>query len=75
MLRAGHAVLIKIHAFYQELKICHLQLLEVIFLYYFEDGMRIERYKEDCYDLSILLAAEEQLFQEFSRHRINLTRL
>ena len=36
-------------------------------LYYGEAGMRIERCREDCYDLSNLQAALEQLSQQFSR--------
>ena len=50
MLRAGQAVLIKIHVLCQDLKGYHLQFLEVMSLYYGEAGMRIERCREDCYD-------------------------
>ena len=51
------AVLIKINVFYQGLKGYNLLFLEVMSLYYGEAGMRIERCREDCYDLSNLLAA------------------
>ena len=57
MLRTGEAVLIHIHVICQDLKGCHLQLLEIISLYYGEAGMRIERCREGCYDLSNLPAA------------------
>ena len=50
MLRTGQAVLIKIHVFCQDLKGYHLQLLEVMSLYYGEASMWIERCREDCYD-------------------------
>ena len=43
MLRTGQAVLIKTHVFCKDLKGYHLQLLEVMSLYYGEAGMRIER--------------------------------
>ena len=62
MLRTGQAVLIKIHVFCQDL---NLQFLEVMYLYYGEAGIRIERCREDCYDLSNLQAAGEQLCQKF----------
>ena len=62
MLRTGQAVLIKIHVFCQDL---NLQFLEVMSLYYGEAGIRIERCREDCYDLSNLQAAGEQLCQKF----------
>ena len=65
MLRTCQAVLIKKHVFCQELKGYRLQFLEVISLYYGETGMRIERCREDCYDLSNLQAAGEQLSQRF----------
>ena len=61
MLRTGQAVLIKIHVFCQDLKGYHLQFLEVMSLYYGEAGVRIERCREDCYGLSNLQAAGEQL--------------
>ena len=61
MLKTGQAVLIKMHVFCQDLKGYHLQFLEVMPLYYGEAGMRIERCGEDCYDLSNLQAAGEQL--------------
>ena len=57
MLRTGQAVLIKIHVLCQDLKGYHLQFLEIMSLYYGEAGMRIERCREDCYDLSNLQAA------------------
>ena len=63
----GQAVLIKIHVFCQDQKGYHLQFLQVICLYYGEAGMRIERCREDCYDLSNLQAAEEQLSEKCSR--------
>ena len=65
MLRTGQAVSIKIHVFCQELKGYHLQFFEVMSLYYAEAGMWIERCREDCYDLSNLHAAGEQLSQKF----------
>ena len=37
-----------------------------MYLYYGEAGMRIKRCREDCYDLSNLQAAEEQLSQKIS---------
>ena len=61
MLWTGQAVLLKIHVFCQDLKGYHLQFIEVMSLCYGEAGMRIERCREDCYDLSNLQAAEEQL--------------
>ena len=67
MLRTGQAVLIKIHVFCQDLEGYHLQFLEVMSLYYGEAGMLIERCREDCYDLSILQAAGEQLCHNFFR--------
>ena len=57
MLRTGKAVLIKIHVLCQDLKGYHLQSIEVMSLYNGEAGMRIERCREDCYDLSNLQAA------------------
>ena len=36
-------------------------------LYYGEAGMRIERCREDCYDLCNLQAVGEKLSQNFSR--------
>ena len=65
MLKTGQAVLIKIHVFCQDLKGYHLQFLEVMSLNYGEAGMWIERCREDCYDLSNLQAAGEQLSQKF----------
>ena len=59
--------MIELHALCQELKGYHLQFLEVMFLYYGEAGMRIERCSEDCYDLSNLQSAGGQLSQTFSR--------
>ena len=67
MMRTGHAVLIKIHVFCQDLKGYHLQFQKVMSLYYGEACMRIERCREDCYDLSNLQAAGEQLSQKLSR--------
>ena len=52
MMRTGQVVLIKVHVFCQVLKGHNLQFLEVMSLYYDEAGMRIERRREDCYDLS-----------------------
>ena len=69
MLRTGQAVLIKIHVFCQDLKGYHLQLLEVMSLYYGEDGMRIERWREDSYDLSNLQAAGKQFLKNFQDER------
>ena len=57
MLRTGQAVLVKIHVFCQDLKGYHLQFLDVMSLYNGEAGMRIERCREDCLDLSNLQAA------------------
>ena len=57
MLRTGQAVLINIHVFCQDLRGYHLQFLEVMSQYYGQVGMRIERCREDCYDLSNLQAA------------------
>ena len=54
MLRTGQAALIKIHVFYQDLKGYNLQFLQAMSLYIGEAGMRIERCREDCYDLSNL---------------------
>ena len=67
MLRTGQAVLIKILVFCQDLKGYHLQFLAAMSLYYGEAGMRIERCKEDCYDLCNLQAAGEQLSLKFQR--------
>ena len=44
-------------------------------LYYYVAGMRIERCREDCYDLSILQATVEQLSHKFLRWKINLTQV
>ena len=44
-------------------------------LYYGEAGMRIERCREDCYDLGNLKATGEQLSQKISRWRINLAQV
>ena len=63
----GQAVLIKTHAFCQDPKGYHLPFLEVMSLYYGEAGMRIERYREDCYDSSNPQVAGEQLLQNFLR--------
>ena len=52
MLRTGQAAFMKIHVACHDLKWYHLQLLEVMSLYDGEAVMRIERYKEDFYDLS-----------------------
>ena len=57
MLRTGQVVLIKIHIICQDLKGYHLQILQVS--NYDEPGMRIERCREDCYDLDNLHAAGE----------------
>ena len=46
----------------QDLKGYNLQFLEVMSLHYGEAGMRIERCREDCYDLGNLQVAGEQLF-------------
>ena len=67
ILRTGQAVLVKIHVLCQDLKGYHLQFQEVMSLYYGEAGMRIERCREDCYDLGNLLAAGEQLSHNFLR--------
>ena len=67
MLRTGQAVLIKIHVFSQDLKGYYLLFLEVMTLYYGAAGMRFERYREDCYDLSNPLAAGEQFSPKFSK--------
>ena len=56
----------KIHVFCQDLKVYHLQFLEVMTLYYGEAGMRIERRREYCYDLCNLQAAKELLSQNIS---------
>ena len=61
MQRTGQAVLIQIHVFCQDLKGYHLLLIEVMSLYYGEASMQIERCREDCYKLSNLQAAGEQL--------------
>ena len=71
MLRTGQAVLIKINVFRQELKGYHLQFFEVMSLYYGEAGIRIERCRKECYDLSNLQAAGEQLSKEVLRLKIN----
>ena len=60
MLRTGQVVLIKIHVFCQELKGYHLQLLEIMSLYYYEAGMWIERCRGDCHDSCRLHAVGEQ---------------
>ena len=75
MVRTGQAVLIKIHVFCQDQKGYHLQFLEVMSLYHREAGMRIERCREDCYDLSNLEAAGEQISTKFSRCMINMTQV
>ena len=56
-------MLIKIDVFCQNLKGYHFQFLEVMSLYYGEAGKRIERCREDCYDLSNLQTAGEQFSQ------------
>ena len=61
ILRTGQAVLIQIHVLCQDLRGYHMQSLEVMSLYYGEAGMRIERCRKDCKDVSILQAAGEQL--------------
>ena len=61
MLRTGQALLTRIHVLCQDLKGYHLQFLEVMSLYYGEAAMRIERCRDDCYDVSNLQAAGEQL--------------
>ena len=60
-------MLIKMHVFCQDLKGYHFQFLEVMSLYYGEAGMRIERCREDCYDLGNLQAAGEELFHKSLR--------
>ena len=75
MLRTCQAVLIKIHVFCQDIKGYNLQFLEVMYLYYCEAGMRIERCREDCCDLCNLQAAGEQLSPKFWRLMINLTQV
>ena len=67
MLWTGNAELIKIHVFYQDLRVYHLQFYEVMSLYNGVNGMRLERCRKDCYDLSNLQAAGEQLSQNISR--------
>ena len=67
MLRTGQAVLIKIHVFCQHLKGYDLQFLEVMSLCYGEGCMRIERCRDDCYDLCNLQAAGEQPSQKCLR--------
>ena len=62
----GQAVLIKIHVLCLELKGYKLQLLRVVSLYSCEAGMRIEKCREDCYDLSNLLVAGEQFSPTFT---------
>ena len=44
-----------------------LQFLEVMSLYYGKTGIQIERCREDCYDLTNLQAAGEQLSPNFLR--------
>ena len=51
ILRTGQAELIKIRVVCRDLKRYHLLFLEVMSLYYCEAGMRIEKCREDCYDL------------------------
>ena len=60
-------MLIKIYVFCQDLKGYHFQFQEAMSLYYSEAGMQIERCIEDCYDLSNLQAAREQLSHKFFR--------
>ena len=60
MLRTGQAVLIMIHGYI-------LQFLEIIYLYYGDAGMQIERCREDCYDIGNLQAAEEKISPKFLR--------
>ena len=57
MLRTGQAVMIKVHVLCQDPKGYHFQFLEVMSLYHGETGMRIERCREDCCDLSKIQAA------------------
>ena len=64
MLRIVETVLITIHVFCQDLKGYSLQLLEIMSLLFGEAGMRIERCREDCYDLSNLQAAGEQILSK-----------
>ena len=73
MLRTGHAVLINILVFCQDLKGYHLLYLEGMSLHHGEADMRIERCREDCYDLSNQQAAGEQLSQKISRRKITFT--
>ena len=61
MLKTAQAVQIKIHVFCEDLRGYHMLFLEVMSLYYGEAGMRIERCREDCYDLSNLQSAGEQV--------------
>ena len=68
-------MLIKIHVFCQDLKGYHLQFFEVMSLYYDEADMQIERCREDCYDLSNLQGAGEQLTIKNSGSKINLTQV
>ena len=75
MLLSCHAVLIKIHVFCLDLNGYNLQFIEEMSVYYGEAGIRIERCREDCYDLGSLQAAGEQLSPKFLRCRINLTRV
>ena len=58
-------MLIKIHVFYLDLKGYQSQLLKVMSLYHGDSGMRIERHREDYYDLSNLQTAGEQLSETF----------
>ena len=67
MLSTGQVVLIKIHVFCQHLKGNNLQFIEVMSLHYGEAGMRIERCREDCYDLSNLQTAGKHLSQKVFR--------
>ena len=64
-------MLIEIHVFGEDIKGYHLLFLEVMSLYNDEAGMRIERCREDCYDLSNLQAVGQQVSQTFSRLKIN----
>ena len=66
---------IKMHVLCQDQKGYHLQFLEIMSLYYGEAGMRIERCREDCYDLGNLQVAGEQLSPKFFRSKINLTQV
>ena len=74
MLRIGQAVLIKIHVFWQDQKGYYLQFFEIMSMYCGEAGMRAEWCREDCYDLSNLQDAGEQLSHTFSWWKVNLTR-